>query len=126
MIMLSAGQRWTYRPPEGFEASRIVIGAIITFDGHERIVCVMVTGAPQVAPDRSIRTVTIPFIPLSEQAFRASIAGPDGTAPVSAHFRKGYDDWKVDARGFSYFTVPFEGFLDRLIRRQLAELVESE
>jgi hypothetical protein len=120
-----AGQRWTYRPPDGFQASRMVIGAIITFEGHERIICAMVTGAPQLAPDRTIRTVTIPFLPLSETAFAASVVERDGTAPVSEHFRKGYADWKVDQRGLSYFKVPFEGYLDRLIRRQLAEIIDA-
>lgn len=85
----------------------------------------MATGAPQIQPDKSVRAVTIPFIPLTEAAFAGTITEPDGNGPVSEHFRAAYDAWKVDGRGLSYFTVPFEGFLDRLIRRQLAELIDD-
>lgn len=121
----AAGQRWTYRAPAGFEGSRLVIGAIVSFESHEPVICCMVTEAPQRAPDGTVRSVSIPFIPLSEVAFAATVGELDGASSVTPEFIDSYAHWKADARGLSYFTVPFEGSLSRLIALQMAALVDS-
>lgn len=121
--MLAAGQCWTYRAPEGFEESRLVIGAIASFAGSARIVCCMVTGAPRRLPDGSVDRVTIPFLPMTETAFLDSIVAVDGASAVEADFAVAFDAWQEDPRGLSAFSVPFEGFLDRLIALQMAAIV---
>lgn len=119
----AAGQRWTYRAPPGFEASRIVIGAVVSFGAHDRVVCAAVAGAPRRLPDGTMDTVNIAFLPFSQAAFEATILAPDGMdAPPSA-FNSEMEHWASDPRGLSTFTVPFDGFLDKLIARQMAEIV---
>ena len=49
-----AGERWCYRTPAGFEQSRMVIGAVVSFASSEPIVCCAVLGAPRMLPDGSI------------------------------------------------------------------------
>lgn len=121
-MQLAAGQSWMYRAPEGFEASRMVIGAIVTFDGKRSIICSSVYGAPRRRPDGHIETVMIPFLPMTEPAFRASIVAPDGAAEPPEMFARKLQEWSDDPRGLSTFTVPFEGFLDRMIAMQMAEI----
>jgi hypothetical protein len=118
-----AGQRWTYRTPPGFAASRIVIGAIVSFSDEARVICVAVAGAPQRRPDGGLDAVTIPFLPLSEKAFAATVVALDGTDAVPQAFTGAIEAWAADPRGLTMFTVPFEGFLDRLIGHQMAEIV---
>jgi len=120
---LAAGQQWTYRAPEGFAASRMVIGALLSFADGERVVCACVTGAPQRTPQGGIEIVTIPFLPMTEAAFRASAVALDGAADVAPGFAAALDDWSNDPRGLTTFTVPFEGFLDRMIALQMAAIV---
>ena len=122
---LQAGQRWTYRTPEGFEASRMLIGAIVAFDGGPSILCCTVTDAGRRRPDGSVEAVTIPFLPMTEDAFRASVVAEDGVGAVDAQFAEAFETWREDQRGLSYFTVPFEGFLDRMIALQMAAIVGS-
>jgi hypothetical protein len=43
-----AGERWIYRPPNSFEHSRIVVGAVVTFADGQPIVCCAVTGCRTV------------------------------------------------------------------------------
>jgi hypothetical protein len=119
---LSAGQCWTYRAPNGFETSRLIIGAIVTFEGERSIVCCSVTGAPRRHPDGSVETVVIPFLPMTEPAFRASIVALEGAAEPPQSFASKLDEWGNDARGLTTFTVPFEGYLDRMIALQMAEI----
>jgi hypothetical protein len=121
----AAGQRWTYRAPAGYEASRIVIGAIVTIEGHDPVICCMVTEVPQREPDGSVRVVAIPFIPMSRAALEETVTSLDGSQAVTPDFLLSYEAWKADARGLSYFTVPFEGSLNRLIAQQMAALVEA-
>jgi hypothetical protein len=118
-----AGQRWTYRAPEGYAGSRIVIGAILAFDERERVICCSVEGAPQREPDGSVTRITIPFLPMTEGAFARTVMAADGEGEVAERFAAHYQGWKGDPRGLSFFTVPFEGFLDRLIALQMAEIV---
>ena len=125
-MTLAAGQRWTYRTPEGFEASRIVVGAMLRFAEHEPVVCFSVVNAPRRLSDGSIDTVTIPFIPMTEAAFHATVTGADGQADEPLpEFEPAFTEWRDDPRGLSFFTVPFEGFLDRMIALQMAAILEQ-
>jgi hypothetical protein len=121
-MQLAAGQCWTYRAPEGFEASRLVIGAIVRFDGKRSIICVSVYGAPRRRPDGNVETVIIPFLPMTEPAFLASIVAHAGAAEPPEMFARKLQEWSDDPRGLSTFTVPFEGFLDHMIAMQMAEI----
>jgi len=121
-MQLSAGQSWSYRAPSGFEASRLVIGAIVTFGGRRSIICCSVTGAARRRADGSLEAVVIPFLPMTEPAFRASIAAFDGMADPPESFAHKLQEWGEDPRGLTTFTVPFEGFLDQMIALQMAEI----
>jgi hypothetical protein len=121
--MFAAGQCWTYRAPAGFEASRIVIGAVVSFGSHERVICAAVAGAPRRLPDGSVEAVNIAFLPFSEAAFAATVveaAGSDMTPPA---FADEMEAWARDPRGLVIFTVPFTGYLDKLIGAQMADIV---
>ena len=118
-----AGQRWTYRAPAGFEASRIIVGAIAIFPDEPPVLCCCVTGAPRRRPDGSVDTCTIPFLPMTERAVAASVVALDGTAEPVERFLDALQPWQDDPRGLTAFTVPFEGFLDRMIALQMAEIV---
>ncbi len=121
-MSLVAGQRWTYRTPAGFESSRIVIGAIAHFAGGRDIVCCAVSEAPRRRPDGTVELVTIPFLPMSEAAFRASVVALDGLSELPPDFAARLEEWSNDPRGLSAFTVPFEGHLDVMIAHQMEEI----
>ena len=118
-----AGQLWTYNAPPGHETSRIVIGAVATISDGQRIICFSVTDAARTRPTGDIDTITIPFIPMSEHAFQATVSELVGRADPPDSFSQGLQTWSDDARGLSVFTVPFEGFLDRMIALQMAAIV---
>ena len=122
-MTFAAGQQWTYRAPAGFEASRLVIGAIVEFAGHEPVLCCLVKGAPRRRPDGSVDMVTIPFLPMTERAVRDTVLTLEGHAATDDEFASAFGEWQQDPRGMSAFTVPFEGFLDRMIALQMAEIV---
>ena len=117
----AAGEQWSYRAPEGFEGSRIIIGAIVTFAEREPIICCAVFGAPRRLADGRIEPVTIPFLPMLGSALAASVVAHDGEAELPASFPAAFENWQNDTRGMSVFTVPFEGRLDLLIARQMAQ-----
>jgi hypothetical protein len=117
-----AGESWIYRPPAEFDSSRLVVGAVLTFEDREPIVCCAVTGAPRRLADGSVDEVTIPFLPLTASALEASVIGRDGESEVPTEFAQAFRSWSEDPRGLSVFTVPFDGRLDRLIARQMAEI----
>ena len=121
--IFKAGQCWRYAAPAGFESSRLVIGAILSFEDGERVVCCSVLDAPQRGPNGRLGRVTIPFLPMAEAAFASSVSGADGMAAAPPQFASAYAVWKADARGFSCFSVPFEGWLDRMIALQMAAIV---
>lgn len=121
-----AGQVWSYAAPAGFEDSRMTIGAIISFEDGERVVCCSVEQAPQRMPDGRVGTTAIPFLPMSEQAFAQSVVALDGEGLAPPEFADAYDEWKTDPKGLSCFSVPFEGFLDRMIALQMAEIVGAD
>ena len=58
------GQAWTYRVPDSHAASRIVVGAVLTFSGGD-VVCCAVTRAPRRLPDGTIDEATIPPVDYS-------------------------------------------------------------
>lgn len=125
---LKAGQVWRYDAPEGFEASRIAIGAIATFPDQRRIICVSIDDAPQRQPDGTIAAMNIAFLPLSEDAFAATVVALDdeATVGINAEFADGFLEWNNDERGLTCFTVAFDGWLDKLIARQMAAIVGSD
>jgi hypothetical protein len=118
-----AGERWIYRPPEGFERSRIVVGAVVEFADREPIVCCAVTGAQHRLPDGSFDTITIPFLPMTANALIRSVIASDGPGNVPTDFAAAFQTWRDDPRGLSAFTVPFEGVLERLIAQQMQQIV---
>ncbi|WP_072394858.1 hypothetical protein [Hyphomicrobium sp. CS1GBMeth3] len=120
-MKFAAGQSWTYRAPQGFESSRLLIGAIATFDTGAHIVCCSVVHAPKRHAEGHLELVTIPFLPMTEAAFEASVVSLDAEAEdLPEGFVGKLQDWSNDPRGLSVFTVPFEGFLDQMITHQMA------
>jgi hypothetical protein len=121
-----AGERWSYRAPEGFERSRIVVGAVVEFADREPIVCCAVTGAPGRRPDGGLDTITIPFLPMTSNALIRSVIARDGTEKLPGDFATAFQTWRDDPRGLTAFTVPFEGLLEHLIARQMEEIVNTK
>lgn len=121
-MQFAAGQSWTYRAPEGFEGSRLLIGAIASFDGDRNIVCAAVTNAPRRHADGHLEAMTIPFLPMTDAAFHASVVALDGTADLPDSFGEKLEAWSTDPKGLTAFTVPFDGFLDHMIASQMAEI----
>lgn len=122
-MLFAAGQSWTYRAPQGFEASRLLIGAIATFDGHRNIVCCAVIHAPRRHADGHMDMITIPFIPMTDAALAASVVALcDGAAELPESFALKLEEWSNDPKGFTAFTVPFEGYIDQMIALQMAEI----
>ena len=118
-----AGERWTYGTAPGFEQSRIVIGAVVTFTDREPVISCAVTEVPRRCPDGHIETATIPFLPMAASALAASVVGLDGYADLPADFAAAFESWQNDPRGLSVFTVPFEGSVETLIAKQMADIV---
>lgn len=123
-MSFSAGQSWAYRAPEGFETSCAVIGAIVHYETRESIVCFSVYDAPRRGSAASGDTVTIPFIPMSQSAFAATVTAlrAEG-AELPDEFGTQLHTWANDERGLAVFTVPFLGFLDQMMNMQMASMV---
>lgn len=121
-MKFAAGQSWTYRAPAGFESSRLLIGAIATFARDRNIVCCAVVHAPRRHADGHLEMVTIPFLPMTDAAFEASVIALDGEADLPEGFVGKLEEWSNDPKGLTAFTVPFEGFLDQMIAHQMAEI----
>lgn len=112
------GQCWTYRAPEGFEHSRLIVGAIVDTESDVKIVCCSVTDAPWRLGAAPYEVLTIPFLPMTDAAFRATVVGLDGMMAPLSSFTNAFAQWRGDTSGLAAFTVPFEGFLDRMIELQ--------
>jgi hypothetical protein len=125
MTGFEAGQRWAYAAPPEIADSRILIGAIVEFEGGRRIACCAVTGAIERGADGTLERITIPFLPLTLDALAATVTETDGSAPLPDEFASHLATWSADPRGASYFTVPFEGSLERMIGLQMAAIVEQ-
>jgi len=126
-MTVEVGQSWSYQPPEGFAESRLIVGAIVETPSGQRVICVSVSGAPRREPDGSVSTVTIPFLPLTHSAFLETVRERDAKAVAepAASFTDALVQWRDDPRGLTMFTVHFDGFLDRMIARQMAAIVGS-
>jgi hypothetical protein len=120
------GEAWRYVAPRGFEESRIIVGAVLTFPSGEDVVCCAVTDAPRRHADGRVDRTTIPFIPFTASALAATVVERVGAVELPETFAAGLAQWQGDDRGLSVFTVPFEGYLDRLIARQMAAILGVE
>jgi len=119
-MSFAAGQAWAYRSPEGFEHSCIVIGAIVRYEARESIICFCVYNAPRSANSAPDDTVIVPFIPMSESAFAATVTAlvaNDAALPES--FADQLHGWSNDERGLAVFTVPFLGFVNQMMTMQV-------
>lgn len=121
-MQFSVGQTWTYAAAEPMVDSRITIGALVEFESGQMLACCSVTGALQKRPDGTIERVTIPFLPMTLDALRRTVVALDGDGTVADAFTAHFEVWSEDPRGVSYFTVPFEGTLERMIALQMAEI----
>jgi hypothetical protein len=124
-MTFAAGQQWTYRAPPEVSTSRIVIGAIVEFEGGHTVVCCAVTGAMQRHSDGSLDRVVVPFLPMTLEALEQTVAERDGDGVLPDEFAMHFQAWRDDPRGASYFTVPFEGSVERMIGLQMAAIVEQ-
>lgn len=124
----AVGQVWRYNTPQGFENSRLVVGAIATFADQRRIICVSVNDAPQRQPDGTLGRMAIAFLPMSEAAFEATVTSLDTAASVAVNpeFADGFMEWNNDARGLTCFTVPFNGHLDHMIAQQMSAIINPD
>jgi hypothetical protein len=116
------GEAWTYRIAPAYAPSRLIVGAVFSFESGD-VVCCAVTDAPRRLADGTIEITTIPFLPMSAAALAETVVAPDGSRDLPAEFEAGLAHWQSDPRGLSVFTVPFEGFLDHLIARQMAAIL---
>jgi hypothetical protein len=121
----AAGQRWIYRTAPGLEASRLVIGAVVTFNGG-RILCCSITHAGRTRSDGTLEHVHIPFLPMTEPAVANTVIAFDGMGELPDTFADRLQEWSQDPRGMSTFTVPFDGFLDHLISQQVARIAGGQ
>ena len=122
-MSFAAGQMWSYRAPPEIADSRLVIGALLEFEAGTMLACCTVIGALQQRPDGVLERVTIPFLPMTVEALGRTVVAHEGEGPVADAFARHFEVWHEDARGLSYFTVPFEGTLERMIALQMAEIV---
>jgi len=111
----AVGQAWSYEAPRGFEQSRIVIGAILTFASHEPVICSAVMGAPMLNNSGEVEPLTIPFLPFSQSAFEQTVLELDGKIDVPETFRDCYKRWKTDLKGLGFINIPFKGLLKNMI-----------
>ncbi len=122
MANFKAGQMWAYQTLPELADSRLIIGALLAFESGPPIACCSVTGALQQMPDGRLERVTIPFLPMTVEALERTVTTIEGEAPVAPAFAAHFENWHEDERGLSYFTVPFEGSLDRMIALQMADI----
>ena len=122
-MSFSVGQMWSYHARPEIADSRIVIGALLEFEAGQRLACCTVLGALQMRPDGTFERVTIPFLPMTVEALERTVVALDGEGGLAAAFAAHFDAWHDDPRGASFFTVPFEGSLDRMIALQMADIV---
>ena len=125
-MSFSVGQMWSYHARSEITDSRIVIGALLEFEASQRLACCTVLGALQMRPDGTPERVTIPFLPMTVEALERTVVALDGEGGVATAFAAHFDVWHDDPRGLSFFTVPFEGSLDRMIALQMADIVGDQ
>lgn len=114
METIAAGQCWTYRCPQSFEHSRLVVGAAVKLNDKTNVICCSVLRVPyrpHVAPEPSF---TIPFLPMTEEAFRESAVWlVDDVEPKN--FYDSLHVWRSNRRSMTAFTKPFSGLLDQFV-----------
>lgn len=122
---IEAGQAWCLIPasgehdrPDKDQGTLILVGAIVEFAEHGPVVCC----AARMPADGE----TIPFIPLSLDAFRLTVSRRAGDAELPDAFFDAFEAWMADETGKRVFDVPFEGSLDRMIARQMARIANVE
>ena len=116
----SVGQAWVYKAPKGFDESRIVVGAILTFARHDPVICAAVTQAPMLDSTGMVHPLTIPFLPFSKSAFDQTVLNIDGSLKLPKDFDSYYTCWKSDQKGLGYINTPFKSLL-----RNMAENLEE-
>ena len=122
MTSFAVGQMWSYRTRPELADSRLVIGALLAFEAGQSLACCSVIGALQQRPDGTLERVTIPFLPMTGDALARTVLSLEGEGAVAPAFAAHFSNWHDDERGLSFFTVPFEGSLDRMIALQMAEI----
>ncbi|MGE0024147.1 MAG: hypothetical protein AB7S70_11025 [Hyphomicrobium sp.] len=122
---IATGQSWRYRAPEGFEESRLVVGAIVRFERGENIVCCSVSKLPRKLNGAAHETITLPFLPLTESAFRASVSEQDGVGDLPESFPKRLLMWAEDEKGMVAFKVPFAGNLEQMVELQFGRRTDA-
>lgn len=118
----AAGQQWRFHTPPGYEAARLIIGAILHFEDRDSVACVSITAAPQRQADGTVAAAPITLLPLTLGALAETVTTPDGEGTPPPEFADVLTRWSADERGLGYFTVPFDGHLDRMIARQMSAL----
>lgn len=118
-IAFAAGQSFRTRARSGVEPI-VTVGAVLRFAEGRTIVACAVSDAEAGRGDGAGAPVVIPFLAFTAEALAASIEGPAPVSPLPDAFGAAFEAWQSDPRGFSYFTVPFDGSLDRLIAAQMA------
>lgn len=121
----AAGQRWIYRAAPELETSRLIIGAVVTFNGG-KVYCCAVSFAGRAAPTGGLERVHIPFLPMTEDALANTVVALEGPGDLPPSFAGRLQEWTEDPRGMSTFTVPFDGYLDHLISSQVANLASGQ
>ncbi len=112
---LTSGQLWHYPAPEGFEDSRILIGAIEPYENGDDIVCIMVLNAPVPRRNGLISRATIPFLPFSKSAVEATVTELDEDGgEIPNDFHQAHQAWKDAPDGMEFFQVPLPALLAEL------------
>lgn len=103
-----------------------MIGAIVRFEDRENIICFSVYNAPRRRESGLDETVTILFVPMSEDAFAATVTALDAhEAELPEAFADQLHAWANDERGLAVFTVPFLGFLNQMMSMQMAAIANQ-
>ena len=120
------GETWALRSPKGFEAARLIVGAVVEFASHGRVICCAAIRTPSQRTS-SGNPAVVPFIAMTEAAFHASVTARDrNREPLPDAFFTEFETWRTDPRGASVFNVPFEGTLERMIAQQMAAIANIE
>lgn len=117
-LSYTTGQSWTWVSPEGFEQSRVVIGAIEQTAGGGEVVCVAITGLPVPAAQGEVQLTTISFVPFTREAIDASLKENEGEQPVPDAFTPALEQWRANPEGPLAVPVPLPNFLAEVYRSQ--------
>ncbi len=111
----AVGQVWTWPIPEGFEDSRIIIGAVETLEDGEEVICIAATAAPVPRREGKVARMTIPFLPFSKKAMDTTVLELDGNeGELPEDFHLALQHWKMDPANRIFFQEPFPTLLSTL------------